>query len=858
MKAKLFMLFICLSHTLLAQKQSISLLKTIDLLSEKHEVVFSYNPTLLQGVLIPQKKLDQNLRTALNQLTTLSAFTFEQIDAKNVLVKAKQAGKNFRLCLQVLDASSKEAMAGAVVYDQQKKEGFTVNAQGEGSLYIHLADWDVVFIDFLGYKTQEVPIKLFNGQANCYTVLLEQETQALNEVEIIAYLHSGLNYRHKDQSVRLSPDDAALLPGETETDVLMTLDALPGINSPDGKAGNLILRGDDPDKTLLTFDDIPIYHQGHYFGTFSPFNVNVIDEMIIHRTGYSADKGGRVGGAVEIRSKSAIPKKIDSGIGLATSYLSGFTHIPVVKNKLSILLAGRSNYPFNWDSPKIKAIHTLIYSQSDIDRIIKDDVPVLQFGYRFNDINVKANYQINAKHLLNTSFLNIFTALDAEAIFRDQGYRGYDGGKLHNWGISSVLTSKWSDRFSSKLSVIHSRYNQRFLSKNYALRSRREISRSDYNNTIDDFSIKAVTQLKLDDHKTVELGYQWHHHNIDFLTLDASDTTAQLLRRRQRTGNVNSIFTSFTINKPDQLDLALGVRFSHYDLTNKVYVEPRIQFNYYLNEHLTLKANTGLYNQYINHIAATSSSTIKGLPILNWQISDGTDIPVVNSRQIMLGAILEKGDWVVDLESYVKNTRDISIDNYNQRSSNEFIYGGYETIGFDLMVKRSWTHFNTWVGYTLSQTLLDVDSISINKFRSIWDQSHLFNWVGNYQTGKWSFSVGWKLKSGLAILDGIRDRYLLGDSNNSTNSGGGNPGNPPGGGGGLPRTDISSSFPTHHQLDVSASYKLGNTNSKVKGNIGLSMINVYDNRIALRNVLITDTTVRGLGFAPSLMLNLRF
>ncbi|MGB0523163.1 MAG: TonB-dependent receptor [Flammeovirgaceae bacterium] len=898
MKLINILLFWILTFPLLAQSQPQKLLDVIDQLAQKHEVVFSYNQALVQNVKVTPQESSHELTLVLQHLSRITAFDFEQIDAYNVLVKAKQKGKNLKLCLRILDADSKEVLFGATVHDAKKQNGFTANADGEGSLYINLNEWDVVHINYLGYEPKVIPISRFNGVPTCPTITLEPSTKALEEVEVVAYMAAGLDYNHRDQSIRLTPSTAALLPGETEVDVLTSLDALPGISSPDGKAGNLVIRGDDPDKTLLTFDDIPIYHKGHYFGTFSPFNANVIEAVTVHRSGYAADRGGRVGGSVEIQSKNQIPTKAESGIGLATTYVSGYTHIPLIKDKFSILLGGRSNYPFNWDSPKIEAINDYIYAGVDFKRAIDDPQPRDKMEYRFHDVNIKSIYKLGEHHQLSASFLNIYSDLDA--LFHLNQSANADLVKLQNWGINLSWKSQWSERLSTTQSFIQSRLEQRFFSRDVSLVSD-EIESSEFKNLVDDLQLKFAGNYLLGEGKSIDFGYQWHRHDTRFFNQDIADTLNNI-KRRTNQAQIHSLFTDLMITQ-EKFDIGIGLRASHYDLTNRFYIEPRLSANYYVNEVWTLKTNMGLYNQFINQIAGTTGSSLTGITSLNWQLSNGMTIPVLHSRQLMIGGMMEKNDWLVDVEAYYKDTRNLTINVFEPavRNSDELIYGDYTTKGVDVLVKRTWERFDSWVSYTIAETLLNFDSLADGPFRSIWDQSHIFNWVGGYHSKRWNVSVGWKYKTGLADLGTFKEGYLVGRANITFDGGGTNPGGGPGGGGGTgggpgggngggggpgtggggngggpgaggggnggnpnPGGGVGSetielteatSFPDHHQLDISISYKFGQNTHKPSGNIGLSLYNVYNNRPIVRESV---TFIQGIGFAPSLMLNLRF
>ena len=129
--------------------------------------------------------------------------------------------------------------------------------------------------------------------------------------------------------------------------------AMPGIKTPSGKPGELTIRGSQFSNNLIYYDNIPVYHQGHYFGTISPFNPDVVDKMYVYRGALPAQRGGRVGGLIDIRSSDDIPDELHGGLSLNTVYNAAQIKFPLVENKLGLILSSRSNYPFENLSPKI-------------------------------------------------------------------------------------------------------------------------------------------------------------------------------------------------------------------------------------------------------------------------------------------------------------------------------------------------------------------------------------------------------------------------------------------------------------------------------------------------------------------------
>ena len=191
------------------------------------------------------------------------------------------------------------------------------------------------------------------------------------------------------------------------------------------------------------------------------------------------------------------------------------------------------------------------------------------------------------------------------------------------------------------------------------------------------------------------------------------------------------------------------------------------------------------------------------------------------------------------------------------------------------MIKKSIRNFDTWIGYTYANTLVQYDSIQTDDFESIWNQNHVFNAVVSYRKKGFKISAGWKYRTGLATLEGIRFLYTNGPNTSPTKPS--PPPLPPG----APEPpvledqftadsdpDYGTQFPSNHQLDISVSYLFVPKSKKWNCNIGASVINAYNNKIIIgqhtRKVnngpsnLYSRKNLYGIGMAPSLMVMFNF
>ncbi len=858
-------LLLC-SSMLWAQDRVLLLSDYIQQLEEQHQVVFSYNNSWIKGVKVTLSSFPKDLTPSLKQLTENSAFKFEKVNDSNVLVKAKKNGKNQLLCIHVVDAETSESIYGASVVNTRTNTGYIIN-ENVSSRYINLNDWDSVRVKFIGYEEQKLPIDYFNGKP-CQTIQLKESESKLKQVTITGYLNRGIDYQHSDHSINLKVSGAGLLPGETETDILTTMDALPGINSPDGKAGNLVMRGDDPDKTMISFDGIPVYHNGHYFGAFSAYNSNIVESVKINRSGYGAEKGGKVGGMVQLKSKVAIPDSLQYGIGASTTYLSGYVVAPLANNKMSLTLGGRTSYPFDWNSPKIEAITDFVFQNSAITRAEhRADVMLNNFGLSFSDYNAKWDYDINDDNKISVSYIHINNDFNLEIYDSRRQETNTDIASLFNNGLGINYYKNWNPRLITESSITYSNFKQNFHTDIVAPHDTIEVN--DYVNTIKDIAFVSKSTYLVGARDHLEFGLNLNHYQVySYRNIDRD--VDPLLDIDDRQANVHTAFISYTHKPKDWLQATLGLRNSYYTLLAKNYLEPRFMANVFVNNKITLKTNMGLYNQFVNHLYGTRALGA-GVEHFNWRLSNDSNTPVVNSKQIMTGGIFSHKGWVFDVEWYYKQTNNIAIHNqYDYQNTEDHFIGDYNTIGTDFLLKKSWKNLDIWLGYTYANTRVQFDSIQSTSFPSIWNQDHLFNTVVSYNWNNLKVSVGWKYKSGLATLTGIRYLYTNGPSTAPT-------------GPGAPINDIpyqyrvytsnsdpdyGNYFPDQHQMDVSVSYSYSPKNKGWNCNIGASVTNVYDNKIITGQVekvasgpppvMYVRSNLYGMGICPSLKIMMNF
>jgi hypothetical protein len=814
-----------------------SLSSTILQLEKTYQVSFSYASALLEDISAPINLGDSSLHQAIETISKFTNFNFEEVQDGYYLISPRP----LEVCVKIIDRETSEPLPGVLVSHRGKYLQTSSNSQGVINYNSHLTIKDSIDLQFIGYGNQTVSVgELYRNP--CKVIALNFATTTLNELVITNYLSTGINASKKDHSLEINTEDLALLPGETDGDILLAIKTLPGITSPNGKAGNLHFRGSTTDQTLLMYDNIPIYHKGHYYGAISPYNPNMVDKVKVYRNGYAAQLGGRVGGAIDMNSSQKIPDSTLVGIGLNSFYGAGFIKSPITKN-LAISAAIRTSYPSSWNSPKLDALNEMVYTPSVQSSAMQDaNVTILEDEFKFRDVNATSVYNMSNGQL-KLSYLNI----ENHNIFSFQtpmGGRNEIDYKLTNEGATLSWLEYWNPKISSDFSLTYAHYNYFSSIVTIPLNQPPRIN-NEFNNEITDIKIKSIVNL-IEEDRTISLGYEGNH-------IDTEDNNILSRMGVPDTVDINqssflhSVFLNYENRLFDKLVLNAGLRASHYTLTKDSRVEPRFTASYQLSSVTLLKANVGMYSQFISQNVFFDFEDTRAENLTWFLVDEGR--PLVKSSQIMLGSAFVFSGLVIDFESYYKQ-----VDNLTTQSgmmTPQFISGELNVIGADLLIRKRFGELDTWIAYSYLDSDMEFLDINQQEFPTYYDQPHTLNVTGTLSANNWQFSMGWFISSGAP-------NYLY---STFFPEPGMNPQDP-----NIPISqDLNDGrFPATHQLDAAIVYNIPARDNGWKASIGLSVLNVYDQENLVEEGFFTfgPNTVQSkrynIGFAPNLMIQIEW
>jgi len=536
-----------------------------------------------------------------------------------------------------------------------------------------------------------------------------------------------------------------------EVDVLRVILTLPGVKSVGESSAGFNVRGGSTDQNLILFDEATVYNPTHFFGFFSAFSPDIIQDVKLFKNSIPAKYGGRLSSVLEMNVREGNKKKFEgtAGIGLLTSRLN--IEGPIFKDKTSFIIGGRTTYS-NW-----------------ITKLLPKNSAYRRAEASFYDLNVNISHQQNEK---NSFYVTGYLSSDRSSLATDTTFQYINRNLSLRWKhiysekfysqITTGLDAYKYDNFSNyqeetdyrlEFSIKQTRFKTNF---NYAPNRR--------------MSIEFGTNSILYSNRPGSL----RPYNEQSLIV------ANFLPKEQ--GIENAVFAEQSYELTPAITLNTGLRYSLYTSlgpsTQHIYAEGlsksdaniestqeygagkafntyqgpeyRLGATFLLNANLSIKAGYNTQRQYIHMMSNTTSMS----PTDTWKLSD-LNIAPQTGEQFSLGIYknFKSNSIETSVEGYYKN-----INNFldyksgaqlilNHKIEQDVLPTKGKAYGIEFLLKKSVGPLNGWISYTYSKILLKTDDVqganSINQgkfYPANYDKPHDATLIGNYQFSK-RFSV---------------------------------------------------------------------------------------------------------------------
>lgn len=574
---------------------------------------------------------------------------------------------------------------------------------------------------------------------------------------------------HKDVQMskqRLQVDKVESLPVILgETDVIKTIQLLPGIQSGVEGLTGLYVRGGGADQNLILMDDVPLYNINHMLGIFSVFNPGVVGSADIIKGGFPAQYGGRLSSVLDVKTKEGSYDSLqgEGSVGIMLSRLT--LRMPLIKGRTALTLSARRSY-YDLLVRPVLAIYTA-----------SQNVEKVNTGYYFYDVNARLDHKISDhQHLTISSFFardRFYLRYSSEYLQTEERYKAQVG--WGNFFVNTHYRHQINDQLVNKSSVAFSRY--RFFAgvtmdyEQYNANTGNTQSESqsiNFYSLINDITAKSAFTWQPNALHQLDFGI----HNIfhifspgasvaDFLLEDDISMSYNgfdtLLNAPNINANELSLYAQdeWQVNKRLKMQLGLHLNlFTQRDYT-AISLQPRFSARYLTSAKTSLKVS---YAKMQQNIHLLTNATI-GLPTDLW-VPATKNAPSEISHQVAMGFAAKLPRNVeFSVEGYYK-----TMENVIEYGEGKIFIGGDENweevieigdgtaYGVEFFLEKRVGKFSGWIGYTLAWSNRLFSNLNRGRpFPYKYDRRHDVNVALNYKFNeKLDLGVVWVYGTGYA------------------------------------------------------------------------------------------------------------
>lgn len=679
------------------------------------------------------------------------------IEVGNVAEKNKPG--NAVISGYVKSQDSKEPVIGAAVFIKELTIGSFTNEYGFYTINIPKGNYNIRYT-FMGMKENDINARVYgSGRLNVEMketlIPLKEAVVSANKNNVLERFEVGLEKLNM-RSFKIMPTSMG------ETDILKGMLLIPGVKAVGEGSAGFNVRGGSADQNLILLYGAPVFNSSHFFGFFSAVNSDIIKDVLLYKGGIPAKYGGRISSVLDIIPKDGNKEKFSGNAGISPITTHLLIEIPLIKEKLSLIMAGRTTYS-NWVLGRIENKNFRNTRAS------------------FYDLNGRLVYEIDSNNKLE---LSSYFSHDSFRLYSDTTYN-YD-----NQIISSMWRHTVNSNFMFMISANSSIYNLNIDSRRMAENAFIFDHRINYSNVKADFNWYKNINHRLN------FGIDLNRYSVlPGKLLPASDSslvTSKIISNERAIDG--ALYAEDKIKITENISLNLGMRFSLFtalgtrDLPvydpnqpmsqssvidtlrikrgeiSRIYAGPeyRVSLNFRLSGNSSLKLNYNRTRQYLHLLTNTTAIS----PTDTWKLSDYYLKPQVGD-QYALGYYIEfpSPKIEISMEGYFKHINNM-IDFkggtdlvMNQGIEKDIINVTGKAYGIELMFKSSLGKLNWTTSYTYSrifvrsETRFDSEAINGGKwFPASYDKPHDFSMIFNYlMSRRLSFSLNYTYNTGRPI-----------------------------------------------------------------------------------------------------------
>lgn len=662
----------------------------------------------------------------------------------------------------------------------------------------------------IGFESKIIEVKIESGRTTELNVTLEDKTIEVDQVEVVA---SKIQKQSDTRSslVNLEPKETTIMPGAV-TDVFRSLQALPGVLSPNDFSSQLIIRGSGPDQNLIIMDDVEVFNPYRLYGVVSMFNPEAVSDINLMTGGFPAKYGDRLSAVLDVTNKQ----------GTKNEYFAGNLDASIVS--ANAVFEGKN--PFGIDgSWLINSRRT--YYDLIVEPFVKNS------GLVEDNVSFPNFYDIQTKIAFgpfngNKFFINGIFSRDGVQVVSGPDRESPDSLGVRDLTKNDLASFAWhyapSDRLLNKVILSwyrnggDSEFDSKFLDPTLNREQFEEVSPDTLDPYLFNFGFDSeyiFRKYTISD----KLYYFWGENNelqmgagVDFMkTLIDFDFSldpkleAFLLSSSNFRSTISDVgdlknysryhfYIQNNFGIGEKVFIDPGLRYDYYDILDKGYLSPRLSVSYALDDLTTLRASWGYYYQspgyeklrdgrylydfskeYLRDVEAEQSVhyILSGEKWLNNKWKATLSGYYKDFKNLMIPKVVGGTSYYTErvpgkdprFESGWTNPVPVASDSTTQIPTNN-AYG--EAYGLELKLEKrnieAGDKISGWISYALAYTNRIEQGYKL-PFR--FDQRHTLNLVLNYEVNDW-MRVGARFRygSGFPITKpkGIKPRIIMQDT----------------------------------------------------------------------------------------------
>lgn len=659
----------------------------------------------------------------------------------------------------VRDRSTGEALNGVTVFIAELAQGTATDANGFYVVNLPRGSYNIRF-SFLGMKEANITARVYGGgrldidMAEDY-IPIEGAVITARKNDALRRLETGVEMVNM-ATFRLMPSSLG------ETDIFKNILILPGIKTVGEASQGFNVRGGASDQNLILLYGVPLFNPSHFFGFFTSVNSDVIRDLQLYKGGMPARYGGRLSSVMDIIPRDAGNREFTGKAGISPIAAHITLDIPLIKEKMSALVAARSTYS-NW-----------------VMNIV--DYPLLNRSRAsFQDLNARIVWKPDGKNSLELS-----------------GYQSLDAFRLNSdttYSYSNTIASlRWNRSLdgSKKLSVTAATSNYRYNVSSISVMEKA----FDLNYNISFTNLKADLNWAAGSIHELNAGAEMGFYSV--LPGNFQPADRQSLVRPETIGQEmaleNALWIEDRMNLSERFSLSLGLRYSLFLALGPGSVrlyepglprsgatindtltfgpgtvlktwsgpEPRVSFNYMISDASSLKLNYTRTRQYL-HLLTNSVSIA---PTDTWKMSDYYLSPqVANQYSAGFYRTIPWNNLELSAEIYFKPIRNMidfkagTVLTMNESIEKDIVNVEGRAYGIELMFRKSYGKITWHCSYTYSRimlrTLSEFESESVNSgkwFPASYDKPHDLSASLNYTISRrLNFALSYVYNTGRPI-----------------------------------------------------------------------------------------------------------